>query len=89
LIELADVLSGPICALINSSIRQGVVPTQWRQARVSPIPKVCPSAAIETDLRPISVTSGISKVAESFICQFFNWHFSDFIDNNQFVWLDA
>ena len=84
LIELADVLSGPICALINSSIRQGVVPTQWRQARVSPIPKVCPPAAIETDLRPISVTSGISKVAESFICQFFNWHFSDFIDNNQF-----
>jgi hypothetical protein len=30
--DLADVLAGPICSLINSSIRQGVVPRQWKVA---------------------------------------------------------
>lgn len=84
LVELADVLAAPVCALINSSIRQGRVPDQWKIARVTPIPKVTPPLSIENDLRPISVTSGISKIAESFICKFFDMHFNDLIDHNQF-----
>lgn len=84
LIDLADVLAAPICALINTSIRQGIVPSQWKIARVSPLPKLYPPLSVETDLRPISVTSGISKVAESFLCKFFNNYFDNFIDANQF-----
>ena len=57
----------PICAVFNASIRQGVVPAAWKCANVVPIPKVNPSAAVETDLRPISLTSSLCKVLESFI----------------------
>jgi hypothetical protein len=71
LVDRADILAAPICAIINSSIRQGIVPSQWKIAKVLPIPKIIHPIAIESDLRPISVTSGISKVAESFICSFF------------------
>ena len=84
LLSLADVFAAPICSLINASIAQGVVPTQWKVARVSPIPKINPPVSIETDLRPISVTSGISKVAEFFISQFFNSHFCQLNDPNQY-----
>jgi hypothetical protein len=82
--EFADVLAAPVCSLINSSIRQGVVPSQWKTARITPIPKVHPPVSVETDLRPISITSSIAKVAETFICQFFNEHFNSLIDENQY-----
>jgi hypothetical protein len=82
--ELAEVLAEPICALINSSIRQGIVPVQWKVARISLIPKVHPPLLIESDLRPISITSSVSKVAECFISRFFNEHFNNFVDRNQF-----
>jgi hypothetical protein len=84
LVDLADILAAPICAIINSSIRQGIVPSQWNIAKVVPIPKIIHPIAIKSDLRPISVTSAISKVAESFICSFFNSYFNSFIDINQF-----
>ncbi len=82
--ELADVLAGPICSLINTSIRQGVVPHQWKVSRISPIPKTMPVHNIESDLRPIAITCPISKVAETFISQFFNDHFDTLLDENQF-----
>lgn len=77
-------LAGPLCAIINCSIRTGTVPLQWKLSRVSPIPKCHPPIHIESDLRPIAVTSSLSKVAESFICQFFNSHFNNNLDDNQF-----
>jgi hypothetical protein len=60
-------------------------PSQWKIAKVVSIPKIIHPIAVESDLRPISVTSGMSKVAESFICSFFNSHFNLFIDINQFA----
>ena len=82
--EFADVLSGPICSLINTSFRTGYVPHQWKVARVTPIPKVMPPTDLKSDLRPISVTSSVAKIAEFFICQFFNEHFDPLVDCNQF-----
>jgi hypothetical protein len=84
LVDLADVLAAPICSIINCSIRQGIVPTQWKIARVVPIPKVFPPLSLDCDFRPISITSGISKIAESFMCQFFTSHFDKLSDPNQF-----
>jgi hypothetical protein len=72
IVELADILAAPICAIIYSSVRQGIVLTLWKIARDAPVPKVIPTLSLECHLRPISVTSGISKVAESIIRQFFN-----------------
>lgn len=80
----ADVLAAPVCAIINTSIRCGVVPTQWKLSRVSPLPKIIPPVNIETDLRPISITSPLAKIAESFLCKHFNSYFSSHLDNNQF-----
>ena len=31
--ELSHILAEPICAIINSSIREGIVPEQWKIAR--------------------------------------------------------
>ena len=49
---------------------------------VVPVPKSFPPVAIRSDLRPISETSGISKVAKSLICSFLNSHFNNVIDVN-------
>lgn len=84
LVGLADVLAAPKCVLINSSIRQSCVPSQRKNARITALPKVNPPVSTERDLRPTSLTSGISKIAESFTCKFFNMHFDKFIDPNQF-----
>ena len=82
--QFADVLAGPICAMINTSFRTGFVPQQWKVARITPLPKVLPPADLQSDLRPIAITSSVSKVAEHFICQFFNEHFDPLVDDNQF-----
>ena len=82
--SLADVLAAPICALVNTSIRQGTVPTQWKMSRISPIPKCLPVRNVETDIRPIAVTCPISKVAEFFISKYFNNHFDSYLDEYQF-----
>jgi hypothetical protein len=60
-------LAEPVCAIFNASLREGVVPAVWKQANVVPIPKNHPPRVIESDLRPISLTSTLSKVLESFI----------------------
>lgn len=82
--QFSDVLAGPVCALINTSIRQGYVPTQWKIARVVPIPKVIPPVYVKSDFRPISITTSVSKVAEHFLCNLFEEHFKLFLDDNQF-----
>lgn len=81
---LADVLAAPVCSLINSSIRQGVVPSQWKLSRVTPIPKCSPVRNIENDFRPISITPSLAKIAESFVSSFFDEHFRHLVDINQF-----
>ena len=68
---LADVLAAPICSLINTSVRNGVCPTQWKMSRISPIPKSIPVRNLESDIRPIAVTCPVAKVAEHFISKFF------------------
>ena len=35
-------LAEPICAIFNTSLRQGVFPSAWKMANVVPIPKVIP-----------------------------------------------
>ena len=70
--------------MINCSFRTGCAPEQWKIARVTPIPKVMPPIVLQSDLRPISITSSVAKIAELFICQFFNEHFDPLVDCNQF-----
>ena len=53
-------------------------------ARVTPIPKSKPKRNIENDIRPISVTCSVSRVAEHFVSKIFDDHFDDVLDDNQF-----
>jgi len=82
--ELADVLAAPICAVVNSSFRQGIIPDQWMISRVTPIPKIIPVRTIENDIRPISITCPISRVAEVFTAEIFDDHFCQLLDDDQF-----
>lgn len=81
---LAELFSAPLCCIINTSIRTGVVPCQWKISRISPLPKLSPPTNIINHLRPISITSSLSKIAESFMCRFFNDHFTPYRDPNQY-----
>ena len=59
-------LAEPIAHIYNCSIQYGVVPSTWRTAIVTPVPKVtCPASL--SDYRPISVTPLLSRIAEKFV----------------------
>ena len=47
--NMSAILAAPICALINNSLRQGIVPSQWKIARISPIRKSNVVRDIEKD----------------------------------------
>ena len=63
----ASFLSSPICSIFNSSIAQGAFPNTWKCADVIPISKVPNPKSADDDLRPISLTSVLSKILERFI----------------------
>ncbi|CAH1230646.1 INPP5B [Branchiostoma lanceolatum] len=75
-------LSSPLADILNSSLQHGLVLEEWKCATVVPIPKSKPPSVNE--LRPISLTSLLGKIAESFVTQ---WTLSDIlpqIDTQQF-----
>jgi hypothetical protein len=82
--NFANELAAPICAIINSSIRHGMVPDSFKLARITPLPKCSPAQRLENDIRPIAVTNAVAKVAETVISRLFNQHFSPHLDDNQF-----
>ena len=82
--DLADELAGPLCSIANASLREGVVPHEWKCADIVPIPKVNPPNAIEHDLRPISLTPTASKQIEALICQNIWDQIKDKINPHQF-----
>jgi hypothetical protein len=54
-----------LCTLINTSLVTGIVPDDWKLARVTPIYKGDGDRLNETNYRPISVIGHIAKLAES------------------------
>ena len=53
--------------ILNASFREEILHTTWKKADVLPIPKKKPVNTSKKDLRPISLTLCVSKVAEEFI----------------------
>ena len=68
--DFAGILGSPLCAIWNNTIRSGYIPSIWKAANVAPLPKVKPALAIESDIRPVSLTAIAIKELESFI---FKW----------------
>ena len=65
--EYSYVLALPITLILNASYREQRVPIDWKMANITPLPKTKIVKDPKKDLRPISLTARISKVAEEFI----------------------
>ena len=55
-----------VTMFVNMSIGLGVVPSAWRTAVITPVPKCTPVGGVN-DLRPISVTPILSHLVERLI----------------------
>jgi hypothetical protein len=63
-------LSPVLCKIVNFSLTTSCVPAAWKQATITPVPKKTP-VCNPSDLRPISVTSLLSRVTEKVIVRKF------------------
>ena len=65
--EYAEFVSFPISVILSASFKEQRLPSIWKLADVTPFPKQKPVKEIKKDLRPISLTPCISKLAEDFV----------------------
>jgi len=65
--DYLEFLVHPVTTFLNASFNKQRLPSTWKLADVSPLPKTKPVKELKKDLRPISLTSCISKVAEDFV----------------------
>ena len=83
--ENAEHLANPVKEILNSSFREVCFPKSWKNADIVPLPKLKPVKEINQHLRPISLTSIVSKVAEDFVVEsFIKPAVLQKIDRNQF-----
>ena len=64
--SVADIIASPLALLFKQSLADGVVPSDWRQANVTPIFKKGAKSNVG-NYRPISLTSIICKIMESLL----------------------
>lgn len=82
--ENADLLSDT-SDIINSSFAERRLPPSWKSADTVPIPKQKPIKDVNKHLRPISLTSILSKVAEEFfVAEYLRPSILKTIGDNQF-----
>ena len=77
-------LSQPLAAIFNASLREGYLTPIWKSAEVVPVPKVHPPTSICNDLRSISLLPTIAKVFESIVGKWFLTFMEPQLDNCQF-----
>ena len=64
--ELSEQLSDPLSILFRRTLDEGMVPTDWRAANVTPLYKKG-NKSTPGNYRPVSLTSVVCKVLESII----------------------
>ncbi len=74
--ELAEELAAPLTIIYNTSLREGELPTQWREANICPIFKKGDKED-PANYRPVSLTSIVCKVLERIICEVIIKHIKD------------
>ena len=67
--DYAEILAPSVSDLLNSSYKQKRLPSCWKQANITPIPKEKPVKDMSKQLRPISLTPVLSKLAEEFVVE--------------------
>ena len=84
--ENADMLTSPVCKILNSSYHENRLPSAWKLADVIPIPKQKPVRTINKDLRSISLTPIVSKLADELaVEQFIKATIFKVVDPNQYA----
>ena len=68
--KFAVILAMPISIIINTSFKENRVPACWKLANICPIPKDKQVIDVNKDLRPISLTSTLSKIAEDAVIKY-------------------
>ena len=81
---LAGIISKPVCAIFNSSVREGMLPPVRKLANVTPFPKVCLLRLIESELYTISLTPILTKHLEAIVGQWILDSISDKINPAQY-----
>ena len=65
--KFSDILAAALTEVLNQSFRESKVPGIWKVADVPPVPKNASIEDFNEELRPISLTNTLSKVAEGFV----------------------
>ena len=65
--ENADLLAAPVVDVLLSSFLERRLPTSWKKADITPLPKTSPVSDADKHLRPISLTPILSRVEEEFV----------------------
>jgi hypothetical protein len=65
--DFAHILAPPVSMLTNVSFKKEHLPLIWKCANITPLPKSSTVIHNNTDLRPISLTPTISKIAEEYV----------------------
>ena len=65
--EYAEILAQPITDILNTFYKEQKLPSVWKLANITPLPKVKQVTDPKKELRPISLTPALSKLAEDFI----------------------
>jgi hypothetical protein len=68
--QLWPVVNTDITELFRSSVREGYLPEQWRQAKIIPLRKPGkPDYAVAKAWRPISLLSTLGKILEAVLAE--------------------
>ena len=65
--EYAEILAEPVTHILNASFKEQKITGNWKLADVTPIPKVKKVSDPKKELRMISLTSSLSKIAEDIV----------------------
>ena len=76
--QSVDVLARVITGIINLSLKEGVVPNDWKVAHVTPLLKKAGLAATFNNFRPVSNLAFISKILEKVVLHQILSHCSNF-----------
>ena len=64
--DATSLIAKPLTYVINISLSEGVIPTEWKAAKVTPLHKSEPRTELE-NYRPISVLPALSKILERIV----------------------
>jgi len=82
--KYADILASPLTTIINASFQQNTVPSAWKRANITPIPK----GKGKSEFRPISLLPFGSKVLEiAFLYKIFFPLAAQVFNSNQFAFV--